>query len=73
MSKRQAKRVRAKFRVGQVVRHRIAGGFYSKILRYRDDTIPRYYVMEQGTIHCYRAEQLRSLTRRERIVRKHGG
>jgi len=55
-----------KFRVGQVVRHRVEGGYYMKILHRHQATGLKWVVMEQGQIRAYRQEQLRPLTKRER-------
>jgi len=53
-----------KFRKGQVVKHRIAGGFYMKIIGYKSDVggFPAWIVMEQGKIGTYWEWQLRRLT-----------
>jgi hypothetical protein len=61
------KQPKAKFRVGQVVKHRIAGGFYMRILRYKGivGDGPAWDVMEQGKITSYWHWQLRPLTARE--------
>jgi hypothetical protein len=55
----------ARFKVGQVVRHRIDGGFYSRILHRHQATVLKWVVMEQGEVKVYRQEQLRRLTKRE--------
>lgn len=56
-----------KFRVGQVVRHRVDGGFYSRIVRvpWVQMGFLRYEVIEQGKFANYYEFQLRPLTRRE--------
>jgi hypothetical protein len=56
-----------KFRVGQVVRHRVAGGFYMRIIRYGGLAagFPKWYCIEQGKLTSYFEWQLRKLTARE--------
>ena len=58
-----------KFKVGQVVRHRIDGAFYSRVIDRMSTSLRveegQVVVMEQGCIRIYREQQLRSLTKRE--------
>ena len=64
-----ASKRKARFKVGQVVRHRVDGGFYARVLDKRgliDGKPGEIPVMEQGEIKTYRAEQLRPLTAREK-------
>lgn len=58
---------KAKFRKGQVVKHRIAGGFYMKIIGYKGlvGDHPAWLTMEQGKITQYWEWQLRSLNKSE--------
>lgn len=57
-----------KFKRGQVVKHRIAGGFYMRIIMYKGlvGNYPSWIVMEQGKITTYWDWQLLPLTARER-------
>lgn len=59
-----------KFSAGEVVRHRIDGGFYARVISTRGTDYPaekgKVAVIEQGCIRFYREEQLRKLTARER-------
>jgi hypothetical protein len=54
---------RPKFRAGQVVKHRIGGGFYMKIVKQMTDG--DWIVIERGHTAVYRDEQLRKLNKRE--------
>jgi hypothetical protein len=58
---------KANFRVGQVVRHRIAGGFFMRIIKAPalGDENKVWITMEQGKITSYFEWQLRHLTARE--------
>lgn len=60
--------VNKKFRRGQVVKHRIAGGFYMRIVGYKGlvGGHPAWLVMERGCINQYWEWQLVPLTKRER-------
>lgn len=60
-----------KFKVEQVVRHRVDGGFYSRILHRHQATGLKWVVIEQGEVRVYRQEQLRPLTKRERGSNAH--
>ena len=67
-----AKRNKPKFSPGQVVKHRIAGGFYMKIIRFQGivGDFPAWIVMEQGKFTTYWDWQLRPLTDLESRGRK---
>lgn len=65
---RKDMRRKPKFRIGQVVRHRIEGGFYFKILRIEGVGYFgfKYQVLTGGKVEEYDESKLRALRKRER-------